>query len=185
VLPPLLPLLLLALSPLLSGVVAGGGDGRDDAVLSSAALLPLLPLLLSDVVDGGIADRDGNVLPLSLPLENGVVAAAISSELCLLFVLAESSEGIVDGHFPFTGSEPSGHNVGGGSTVLLPPPPPPPLLSLPLLEDAVVAEASSVDVFVSSELRFFAAKTVVEYSNVKAAVVTDKRRIKIMNVEII
>ena len=59
------------------------------------------------------------------------------------------------------------------------------LLSLPLLEDGVVADVSSVDVFVSSELRFFAAKTVVEPSNVGAVVVTDKTRIKIINVEII
>jgi hypothetical protein len=97
----------------------------------------------------------------------------------------EFSEGIVDGHFPFTGIKPSGHSVDGGLTVLLPPPPPL-LLSVPLVEDAVVAAGvSSVAVFVSSELLFSAAKTVVEPSNIKAAVVTDKTRIKIINVEII
>ena len=131
--------------------------------------LPLLPLLPSEVVAGGGGDVGGDdaVVPPSPSL------AAL-----------EFSEGIV-GHFPFTGIKPSGHSVDGGLTVL-PLPPPPPLLSLPLLEDGVVAaDVSSVDVFVSSEPLFFAAKTVVEPSNIKAAVVTDKTRIKIINVEII
>ena len=149
-------------------------------MLSSTSLLPLLALLPSDVVGGtsGIVDRDDSALPLSL--ENGLIAAAILSEFCLSCVLPEFSEGIVDGHFPFTGIDPSGHSADGGSMVL--PLPPSLLLSLPLLEDGLVAADSSV-VFVSSKLRFFAAKTEVEPSNVKAAVVTDKTRIKIINVE--
>jgi hypothetical protein len=133
--------------------------------------LPLLPLLPSEVVAGGGGDVGGDdaVLPPSPSL-----------------AAPEFSEGIVDGHFPFTGIKPSGHSVDGGLTVLLPPPPPPRLLSVPLVEDGVVAAGvSSVAVFVSSELLFFAAKTVVEPSNIKAAVVTDKTRIKIINVEII
>ena len=131
--------------------------------------LPLLPLLPSEVVAGGGGDVGGDdaVLPPSPSL-----------------AAPEFSEGIVDGHFPFTGIKPSGHSVDGGLTVLLPPPPR--LLSVPLVEDGVVAAGvSSVAVFVSSELLFFAAKTVVEPSNIKAAVVTDKTRIKIINVEII
>jgi len=141
--------------------------------------LPLLPLLLppllllSGVVAGGgggggdVGGGDDAVLPPSPSL-----------------AAPEFSEGIVDGHFPFTGIKPSGHSVDGGLTVLLPPPPR--LLSVPLVEDGVVAAGvSSVAVFVSSELLFFAAKTVVEPSNIKAAVVTDKTRIKIINVEII
>ena len=133
--------------------------------------LPLLPLLPSEVVAGGGGDVGGDdaVLPPSPSL-----------------AAPEFSEGIVDGHFPFTGIKPSGHSVDGGLTVLLPPPPPPRLLSVPLVEDGVIAAGvSSVAVFISSELLFFAAKTVVESSNIKAAVVTDKTRIKIINVEII
>ena len=134
-------------------------------------MVPPLPLLPSEVVAGGGGDVGGD----------DAVAPPPPS-----LAAPEFSEGIVDGHFPFTGIKPSGHSVDGGLTVLLPPPPPPPLLSVPLVEDALVAAGvSSVAVFVSSELLFFAAKTVVEPSNIKAAVVTDKTRIKIINVEII
>jgi hypothetical protein len=144
-------------------------------VLPLPLLLLLLPplLLLSGVVAGGVVVGGGG--------DDAVVPPSPS------LAAPEFSEGIVDGHFPFTGIKPSGHSVDGGLTVLLPPPPPPPLLlSVPLVEDGVVAAGvSSVVVFVSSELRFFAAKTVVEPSNIEAAVVTDKTRIKIINVEII
>jgi hypothetical protein len=133
-------------------------------------VVPPLPLLPSEVVAGGGGDVGGD----------DAVAPPPPS-----LAAPEFSEGIVDGHFPFTGIKPSGHSVDGGLTVLMPPPPPP-LLSVPLVEDAVVAAGvSSVAVFVSSELLFFAAKTVVEPSNIKAAVVTDKTRVKIINVEII
>ena len=71
-------------------------------MLPSAPLSLLLPVLLSEVVaDGdGVVDRDDAVFPLSPSLENGIVAAAISSEFCSSFVLPEFSEGIVDGHSP-------------------------------------------------------------------------------------
>jgi hypothetical protein len=114
-------------------------------VLPSAPLSLLLPVLLSEVVaDGdGVVDRDDAVFPLSPSLENGIVAAAISSEFCSSIVLPEFSEGIVDGHSPFTGIKPSGHTVDGRLTVLLLRPPL--LLSVPLLGDGIVAaDASSI-----------------------------------------
>jgi hypothetical protein len=154
----LLLLLLLALELLGAPWLDGGG------------VLLVVPLLLSDVVGGGVllpspllamlsvvpsldvVDGRGVLLPpllLSLALLEGVDAAAVVSS-CLFFVLLESSEGIVGGHFPFTGVEPSGHGVDRGLMLLLLSP-----LSLSLaLLDGVDAAA-----VVSSDVRFFAAET--------------------------
>jgi len=103
----------------------------------------------------------------------------LPSDLCLFFVLLVSSEGAAGGggHFPFTGIEPSGHGRDIELRISLLPPSP---LLLPawLLEGVDIA-ASGVDL--SSDLFFFAAKTLWDTSNVKAIVVTERTRIKMIN----
>ena len=104
-------------------------------------------------------------------LELGVVAVAVA----VVAVVAV-------GHFPFTGSEPSGHGVvvvGVVSPLLLLPSLLPLLLSSGLLRLLLLVDE------VVSELCFFFAKTVLGSPDIKTIDVIEERRIKIVNTEII
>lgn len=208
VLPPLLPPSVLP-APWLDGII----DGSDVLLLLSdvvggegggVLLLSLLPLSLLLLLSSGVVDGGGVVvLPASLllsptALEGVDASVVVSSDLCLFFVPLVSSEMIAGGHFPFTGIEPSGHSRDKGLMV--------PLLTslLPLPSvvsslDAVggrgegvlllslvdgVDAASPVVVCLSSDLLFFAAKTASDPSDVKAIVVREETRIKMVNIDI-
>ena len=141
-----------------------------ESVVANVLLLPLsvlLSLFLLDVVgDEGILLSLCLLLPPSLLLSpvggvGGTASTAVflSSDLCLFFI--EFSEGIIvggGGHFPFTGIEPSGHGTDREANVLLLLPPSPLLLSSAPLDG--VGVAPPVFVGLSSDLLFFAAKTV-------------------------
>ena len=88
---------------------------------------------------------------------------------------------VVVGHFPFTGSEPSGHGVVVGVV--------PPLLLLPsllplLLSPGLLLLLLLLDEVVS-ELCFFFAKTELGSSDTKTIDVIEERRMKIVSIEII
>jgi hypothetical protein len=95
---------------------------------------------------------------------------------------------VVVGHFPFTGSEPSGHGVVVGVVgvvvgVV------PPLLPLPsllplLLSPGLLLLLLLLDEVVS-ELCFFFAKTELGSSDTKTIDVIEERRMKIVSIEII
>ena len=158
-----------------------GGTGREANVLLLPVLLSLcLPLslslfvLVSDVV---VVDGDGILLlPPSVLGVGGTasVSVVLSSDFCLFFIESSEDGG---GHFPFTGIESSGQGTDREASVL-----PPLLLSSALLD---VVPPPSVSVVLSSDLLFFAPKTVKDPSNVKAIVVMDETRIKIVNIVII
>ena len=193
-----LPLSLLPSILLLSDVVGGGGGGGAMLLLSwlllsdavgrvGVVVLPslLLSTLLALPLVMSSLDFELVVLPALLLLSPTAIVGVdvsgvdLSSDLCLFFVLLVSSEGAAGGggHFPFTGIEPSGHGRDIELRISLLPPSP---LLLPawLLEGVDVA-ASGVDL--SSDLFFFAAKTLWDTSNVKAIVVTERTRIKMIN----
>ena len=165
------------------------GHGRDRGVAVLLSLLLALSLLLSlclllslllPVLVSSVAGGKGvRALLLALSV---LLLSLMDGMVSLLFV--GSSGGIVDvgkGHFPFTDKEPSGHGRDGELKISLLPPSP---LLLPswLLEGVDVA-VSGVDL--SSDLFFFAAKTLWDTSNVKAIVITEKRRIKMVNTVIV
>jgi hypothetical protein len=193
-----LPLSLLPSILLLSDVVGGGGGGGAMLLLSwlllsdavgrvGVVVLPslLLSTLLALPLVMSSLDFELVVLPALLLLSPTAMVGVdvsgvdLSSDLCLFFVLLVSSEGAAGGggHFPFTGIEPSGHGRDIELRISLLPPSP---LLLPawLLEGVDIA-ASGVDL--SSDLFFFAAKTLWDTSNVKAIVVTERTRIKMIN----
>jgi len=203
VLPPLLPPSVLPASwldgsdvlLLLSDVVGGGGGG---VLLLSLLPLSLLLLLLSGVADGGgVVVLPASLLLSPIALEGVDASVVVSSDLCLFFVPLVPSVMIAGGHFPFTGIEPSGHSrVKGLMVPLLTS-----LLPLPSVESSLDAgggggegvlllslvdgvDAASPVVVLSSDLLFFAAKTVSDPSNVKAIVVTEETRIKMVNIDI-
>ena len=104
-----------------------------------------------------------------MPLEPGVVAVAVA----VVAVVAV-------GHFPFTGSEPSGHGVVS-----------PFLLLASLLRLLLLLLLTYLSPFllllddVVSGLCFFFAKTVADSSDIKAIDAIDERKMKIVNKEII
>jgi hypothetical protein len=207
VLPPLLPPSVLPASwldgiidgsdvlLLLSDVVGGEGGG---VLLLSLLPLSLLLLLSSGVVDGGgVVVLPASLLLSPTALEGVDASVVVSSDLCLFFVPLASSEMIAGGHFPFTGIEPSGHSRAKGLMVPLLTS----LLPLPSVVSSLDAgggggegvlllslvdgvDAASPVVVLSSDLLFFAAKTVSDPSKVKAIVVTEETRIKMVDIDI-
>jgi hypothetical protein len=162
---------------------SGHGRDRGVAVLLSLllalsvllSLCLLLSLLLSVLVSSVAGGKGVRALLLALSV---LLLSLMDGMVSLLFVA--SSGGIVaagKGHFPFTDKEPSGHGRDRELKISLLPPSP---LLLPswLLEGVDVA-VSGVDL--SSDLFFFAAKTLWDTSNVKAIVVMEKTRIKMVN----
>jgi hypothetical protein len=153
------------------------GHGRESGgvtVLLLSELLPLCllpPALVSDVAGGNGRRVSLASSVLRLSLVEGVVGLLFSG----------SSWGIVEGkgHFPFTGIEPSGHGRGRESRLL----PTLPLLLTAWLLEGIDVDASGADL--SSDLLFFAAKTLWDTSDVKAMVVTEKTRIKMVSIVIV
>jgi hypothetical protein len=98
-----------------------------------------------------------------------------------------------DGQLPLaSGVEPSGHVFGGAGGGMLPPDaasedvlPVPLLLPLLLFPDLPpLLSLDDVVVVIASELCFFFAKTLWDSSDVKTIVVSEQRRMKIVNIDI-